>query len=105
MEDYDQDPIIVSLRKAYNIHHALQCGFCTPGMLATSRDIVLRLPNADEDRIRIELAGNICRCTGHLGTLRAVHSVLTDLQQNRSEDHTSELQSRGLPVCRLQPEK
>src|SRR5699024_1611997 len=85
IEGYDQDPIMVRLRKAFNIHHALQCGFCTPGMLATSRDIVLRLPNADEDRIRIELAGNICRCTGYQGIVRAVHSVLTDLQQNPDE--------------------
>ena len=47
-------------------HHALQCGYCTPGMLITARDIVRRLPDADETRIREELSGNLCRCTGYM---------------------------------------
>lgn len=80
IEGYDNDPIMVRLREAFNIHHALQCGFCTPGMLTTSRDIVLRLPDADEARVRIELSGNICRCTGYQGITAAVMSVLKALQ-------------------------
>lgn len=85
IEGYDEDPVMARLRKAFNVHHALQCGFCTPGMLATSRDIVLRLPDADEERIRIELAGNICRCTGYQGIVQAVRSVLQELQENPDE--------------------
>lgn len=76
VEGYDDDPVVALLRPAFSKHHALQCGFCTPGMLATSRDIVLRFPQADEARVRLELAGNICRCTGYMGIVRAILDVL-----------------------------
>ncbi len=79
IEGYDNDPIMTRLRQAFNAHHALQCGFCTPGMLTTARDIVLRLPDADEARVRIELSGNICRCTGYQGITAAIMSVLKGL--------------------------
>ncbi|HLS42773.1 MAG TPA: 2Fe-2S iron-sulfur cluster-binding protein [Paenalcaligenes sp.] len=85
IEGYEGDPIMGRLREAFTANHALQCGFCTPGMLTTSRDIVLRLPDADEKRVRIELAGNICRCTGYQGITNAVLSVLKDLQDNPDE--------------------
>lgn len=81
VEGYDDDPVMRRLRAAFTAHHALQCGFCTPGMLATARDIVLRLPDADEKRIRIELSGNICRCTGYMGIVAAVRSVLQALKE------------------------
>jgi carbon-monoxide dehydrogenase small subunit len=82
IEGYGQDPVMKRLRDAFTVHHALQCGYCTPGMLASARDIVLRLPEADEERVRIELAGNICRCTGYMGIVAAIMSVLRDLSQN-----------------------
>jgi carbon-monoxide dehydrogenase small subunit len=82
IEGYAQDPVMRRLREAFTVHHALQCGYCTPGMLASARDIVLRLPDADEERVRIELAGNICRCTGYMGIVAAIMSVLRDLSQN-----------------------
>jgi carbon-monoxide dehydrogenase small subunit len=80
VEGYDDDPIMQRLRPAFSRHHALQCGFCTPGMLATARDIVLRLPDADEHRVRVELSGNLCRCTGYMGIVAAVMSVLEELR-------------------------
>jgi carbon-monoxide dehydrogenase small subunit len=58
-------------------------------MLATARDIVLRLPEADEARVRIELAGNICRCTGYMGIVAAIISVLRDLSQQPDADITA----------------
>jgi len=67
-----------ALREAFSREHALQCGYCTPGMLVAARDIVLRLPEADEARVREELAGNLCRCTGYRGIVRAVLSVLAE---------------------------
>lgn len=85
IEGYDDDAIMQMLRVAFNEYHALQCGFCTPGMLATSRDIVLRLPDADQERVRIELSGNICRCTGYQGITAAVLSVLTKLKEQPDE--------------------
>jgi carbon-monoxide dehydrogenase small subunit len=79
IEGYDADPVMRRLREAFTAHHALQCGYCTPGMLATARDIVLRCPDADEARVRVELAGNLCRCTGYMGIVAAIRSVLADL--------------------------
>jgi carbon-monoxide dehydrogenase small subunit len=67
---------MAELRAAFTAEHALQCGYCTPGMLITARDIVLRLPGADERRIRVELSGNLCRCTGYLGIVRAIGKVI-----------------------------
>jgi carbon-monoxide dehydrogenase small subunit len=76
IEGLEQDPILVTLRAAFTAEHALQCGYCTPGMLVTARDIVIRVPDADDDRIRLELAGNLCRCTGYNGIVRAIRHVL-----------------------------
>ncbi|HUI16859.1 MAG TPA: (2Fe-2S)-binding protein, partial [Alphaproteobacteria bacterium] len=78
IEGMDADATMASLRRAFAREHALQCGFCTPGMLATARDIVLRLPDADARRIRLELSGNLCRCTGYVGIVRAIQSVLAE---------------------------
>ncbi len=77
IEGFDDDPIMAQLREAFTAEHALQCGYCTPGMLVTTRDIVMRLPDADEARIRKELSGNLCRCTGYVGIVRAVQRVLS----------------------------
>ena len=76
VEGFEDDSVMAALREAFSAEHALQCGYCTPGMLVTARDIVLRLPNADEARIREELAGNLCRCTGYVGIVRAIQRVL-----------------------------
>ncbi len=78
VESFDDDPVMAQLRAAFTAEHALQCGFCTPGMLATARDIVTRLPEADEVRIRRELSGNLCRCTGYVGIVRAIARVLKE---------------------------
>jgi carbon-monoxide dehydrogenase small subunit len=78
VESFDDDPVMAQLRAAFTAEHALQCGFCTPGMLATARDIVTRLPGADEARIRRELSGNLCRCTGYVGVVRAIARVLAE---------------------------
>jgi aerobic carbon-monoxide dehydrogenase small subunit len=67
---------LTALQQAFSDKHALQCGYCTPGMLVTARDIVMRLPDADEARIRKELSGNLCRCTGYMGIVRAIQRVL-----------------------------
>ncbi len=76
VEGYGDDPVMAALRQAFHEHHALQCGYCTPGMLCTARDIVLRLPGPDARRVRHELAGNLCRCTGYVGIVEAILAVL-----------------------------
>ncbi len=75
IEGFDDDPTMATLRDAFSRRHALQCGFCTPGMLVTARDIVLRLGDVSEARIREELAGNLCRCTGYVGIVDAVRDA------------------------------
>lgn len=78
IEGLDQDEITMELRAAFTREHALQCGYCTPGMLVTARDLVIRLPDADERRVRLGLSGNLCRCTGYVGIVRAVRAVITE---------------------------
>ncbi len=75
------DPIMDRLRAAFSAHHALQCGFCTPGMLMTAYDLVRRLKTTDEARIRRELAGNLCRCTGYAGIVAAIRSVIAETME------------------------
>ena len=76
IEGLDDDEITAELRAAFIREHALQCGYCTPGMLISARDLVLRLPQADEKLIRIGMSGNLCRCTGYVGIVRAVFMVI-----------------------------
>jgi carbon-monoxide dehydrogenase small subunit len=78
IEGLDADEITTELRVAFTREHALQCGYCTPGMLISARDLVRRLPEPDERSIRIGLSGNLCRCTGYVGIVRAVISVIDE---------------------------
>ena len=78
IEGFDDDTVMWELRAAFSRHHGLQCGFCTPGMLITARDLVLRLPDAGEREIRQELSGNLCRCTGYMGIVAAIQQVLRE---------------------------
>jgi aerobic carbon-monoxide dehydrogenase small subunit len=60
------------LQQAFKKHHALQCGFCTPGILTTMHALLNEEPDPSEERIRHVLSGNICRCTGYLPIVEAV---------------------------------
>ena len=66
------DGTLHPMQAAFREYHGLQCGFCTPGMVMVAVDIARRLPDADEQRVREELYGNICRCTGYQGIVEAV---------------------------------
>jgi aerobic-type carbon monoxide dehydrogenase small subunit (CoxS/CutS family) len=59
------------LQAAFRKHHALQCGFCTPGMLTTLHALLTDEPDADEERIRDVISGNLCRCTGYIPIVEA----------------------------------
>ena len=67
---------LTALQKAFHERNALQCGFCTPGMLMAARDLQVRNPKASRDEIRAHLAGNYCRCTGYQAIIDAVEDVL-----------------------------
>lgn len=60
------------LQEAFHRHHALQCGFCTAGFLTTAHALLTREPDADAERVREVLSGNVCRCTGYLPIVEAV---------------------------------
>jgi aerobic carbon-monoxide dehydrogenase small subunit len=76
IEGFEEDVLMAALRQAFKEEHALQCGFCTPGMLISAYDLVRRLPDADAARVRHEMSGNLCRCTGYVGLVRAILKVL-----------------------------
>ena len=63
------------LQEAFREHHALQCGFCTPGMLMTATDLLRKYPLATDEEIREGLSGNLCRCTGYEHIVAAVRAA------------------------------
>jgi carbon-monoxide dehydrogenase small subunit len=63
---------LTPLQRAFNEHHALQCGYCTPGMLMSASALLERSPRPSEDEVRVALQGNICRCTGYVNIVEAV---------------------------------
>ena len=72
VEGLADGPELSPLQTAFRKHHALQCGFCTPGMLTTAHALLSAEPDADAARIREVLSGNLCRCTGYLPIIEAV---------------------------------
>jgi aerobic carbon-monoxide dehydrogenase small subunit len=78
IEGLDDDEIARELRTAFSREHALQCGYCTPGMLIAARDLAIRADRADEREIRVAMSGNLCRCTGYVGIIRAVMGVIEE---------------------------
>ncbi len=68
------------MQEAFRENHGLQCGFCTPGMIMAGVDIVNRHPNVDEQTIREELEGNICRCTGYHNIVKAIAAAAKEMR-------------------------
>ena len=73
------------LQEAFNRHHALQCGYCTPGMLLSAKHLLAHEPDAAPSRIRRALKGNVCRCTGYQNIVRAVADVAGTLDDEHGE--------------------
>src|ERR1043166_2412504 len=63
---------LTPLQKSFRKHHALQCGFCTPGMITTAHALLTEEPDCDAARVREVLSGNLCRCTGYISIVEAV---------------------------------
>jgi len=70
------------VQAAFHEHHALQCGFCTPGMIMAVRHLLKQNPDPTESEIRHHLAGNICRCTGYTNIVRAVQSLTLEAHRH-----------------------
>jgi carbon-monoxide dehydrogenase small subunit len=72
VEGISDDVALTPLQMAFRKHFALQCGFCTPGILMTAHALLTEEPDASEERIREVLSGNLCRCTGYLPIVEAI---------------------------------
>jgi carbon-monoxide dehydrogenase small subunit len=72
VEGLSNDATLSPLQAAFRKHHALQCGFCTPGMITTAHALLSEEPDCDAERVREVLSGNICRCTGYVPIVEAV---------------------------------
>ena len=97
IEGFDDDETMRELRAAFSREHGLQCGYCTPGMLASARDTVLRMPDASEDDRRVAMSGNLCRCTGYVGIVRAIQGVMAE-RRARGLSSPSEVRTALGPV-------
>ena len=75
VEGLSNEQTLSPLQASFRKHHALQCGFCTPGMLTTAHALLSENPDADKDRIREVLSGNVCRCTGYVPIVEAVYEA------------------------------
>ena len=75
IEGLAKDGTLHPVQAAFQEHHGLQCGFCTPGMIMTALDMLKRHPHPDDATIRQELEGNLCRCTGYLNIIKAIHAA------------------------------
>jgi len=71
------------LQECFREHHALQCGFCTPGMLMTATDLLRKYPLATDEQIREGLSGNLCRCTGYEHIVKAVRAAVSNREAER----------------------
>ena len=79
LEGLADDRAMQIIKQAFHDKHGLQCGFCTPGMLISTRDLLKRTPRPSEGAVRDGLSGNLCRCTGYQGIVRAVLKAAEDL--------------------------
>ncbi len=100
IEGLRDDPVADVLRRHFHEQHALQCGFCTPGMLMMARDLLLRSHELDESAVRKGLSGHICRCTGYSGIVNAVLAAAREMQLAKATQTRNEmlLDTSSLPV-------
>ena len=85
VETTTPSPRLKALQESFIEHNALQCGYCTPGMLMAALDLVERRPDADREQVREWMSGNYCRCTGYHAIVDAVCDVLAQQQSGRFE--------------------
>ncbi|HJU20090.1 MAG TPA: 2Fe-2S iron-sulfur cluster-binding protein, partial [Stellaceae bacterium] len=84
IEDLDDDPVAIALRAAFTAEHALQCGYCTPGMIVRAWRLLQENPNPSDAEIRLGIAGNLCRCTGYQNIVKAIRAA-ADVLRNAKE--------------------
>ena len=77
------------LQRAFHEEHALQCGYCTPGMIMAAIDLLKENADPSEDEIREGLEGNLCRCTGYQNIVRAVRRAADDMRQSPAQEEAT----------------
>ena len=85
------------LQRAFREHHALQCGFCTPGMLMAALDLLRKHPSPTEREVREGLSGNLCRCTGYEHVVRAVRAASESMGESAAVGSASESEAMAPP--------
>ena len=75
VEGQARDGRLSTIQDAFNRHHAVQCGFCTPGMVMSTEDLLARQPKPGDDDIKEAIEGNFCRCTGYVQIIEAVRDA------------------------------
>lgn len=87
IEGLSDSGAIADLQEAFHQHNALQCGFCTPGMLTTAAELLARHPDADREAIRAHISGNYCRCTGYHAIVDAIATVVASRRDAKGAQH------------------
>ena len=93
------DGTLNPLQQAFRNNHALQCGFCTPGILMSFTDFLARNPHPTEAEIREVLSGHLCRCTGYAGIVAAIKEVLHFPPRDSGEGSRSGEANCSAPPC------
>ena len=75
VESLGEDDELSALQRSFSQHHALQCGYCTPGMLMSATALLRKNPRPSDDEIRKAIQGNICRCTGYVNIVEAIKAA------------------------------
>ena len=87
IEGLSDDGTLKDLQAVFHERNALQCGFCTPGILLPAAEMLQQQPNVDREQIREYLSGNYCRCTGEHASIDAIESVAKTRRQESSNDN------------------
>jgi carbon-monoxide dehydrogenase small subunit len=95
----DPDGTLHPMQQAFHAHHALQCGFCTPGMILAAIDLVRENPDPSEAEVREGLSGNLCRCTGYQNIVRAVRAAAAELRGEQVLSAESGEPAPGTPAA------
>src|SRR6266851_4739291 len=80
VEGLEQNSVLHPLQEGFHEMHALQCGYCTPGMMMSGLALLQRNPNPTEHEIRVGISGNLCRCTGYVNIVKAIQYAAEKMQ-------------------------
>jgi carbon-monoxide dehydrogenase small subunit len=84
VEGLEQGGQLHPIQEGFHEKHALQCGYCTPGMMMTAISLLQSNPNPSEEEIRIGISGNLCRCTGYVNIVRAIQYAAEKMREQQA---------------------